>query len=99
MTSFSRGTNAPGQCARCGFVYRLRELQYQVEAGKVTTLRVCPDCLDADHPQLMLGRLRVSDPQTIRDPAPLNEIDLVGSDGATLDVDFVLDGSLLASDA
>lgn len=38
---------------------------------------VCPECLDVDHPQLMLGSFPVYDPQALRNPRP--DINLVAS--------------------
>jgi hypothetical protein len=96
VTVFSAGRNAPGQCPRCGFRYLLSELQPEVVAGKVTSLRVCPDCLDEDNPQLLLGRLRVSDPQTLRNPSPPLEQDLPYL-GNRLGVSFVLGSSTPAA--
>jgi len=29
-------------------------------------MRVCPECLDRDHPQLQVGRIRINDPQALR---------------------------------
>lgn len=94
MSVFSAGRNAPAQCPRCGFRCLLSELQSEVVAGKVTSLRVCPDCFDQDHPQLLLGRLRVSDPQTLRNPSPPNEVELPRY-GNRLSINFVLGSSAL----
>jgi hypothetical protein len=65
----------PAMCRRCGWRVQLSELRKQVVAGRVTGLRVCCECFDEDSPQLKLGRLRVSDPQRVRDPAPPMEIE------------------------
>ncbi len=67
---FARGTRAFGFCDRCQFRYPLNELRFQVVAQKITNLRVCPECLDVDHPQLMLGRVPINDPIALRDPRP-----------------------------
>lgn len=67
---FARGSRALGICDRCGQTNKLSALRFQVVAQKPTGLRVCPGCLDVDHPQLMLGRVPVSDPQALKDPRP-----------------------------
>lgn len=67
---YAQGKRAFGFCDRCQFRYDLGELRYQVVAQKVTKLRVCPGCLDVDHPQLMLGRVPINDPIALRDPRP-----------------------------
>jgi hypothetical protein len=60
----------PAMCRRCGWRVQLSELRKQVVAGQVTGLRVCRECFDQDNPQLKLSRLRVVDPQRVRDPKP-----------------------------
>jgi hypothetical protein len=37
---------------------------------KVTNLKVCPDCWEPDHPQYQVGRLRINDPQGLREARP-----------------------------
>jgi hypothetical protein len=44
---------------------------------------VCNECLDVDHPQLQLGRIKVDDPQGLRNPRPDNTFFAVGNQGAT----------------
>lgn len=92
MTLYARGTNAIGFCERCQFRVRLSELQDQVVATKPSGLLVCSDCLDVDHPQLMLGRYRVFDPQTLRRPAPPVEYEIeapLNAYGRQLGISFV----------
>lgn len=67
---FAGGKNAFGFCDRCGFRYDLGDLKAEFEDKRPNGLRVCGPCLDPDHPQLQLGRFRVYDPQTLRDPRP-----------------------------
>jgi hypothetical protein len=47
----------------------------EVQNGVRTGLLVGKDVLDGDHPQNFVGRLRVSDPQSLRDPRPDNSVD------------------------
>jgi hypothetical protein len=74
---FAGGKHAFGFCDRCGHRYDLSSLHWEFEDKKRNGLRVCEDCLDPDHPQLQLGRFRVYDPQTLRDPRP--DLSLVSS--------------------
>ena len=67
---FSSGKHALGFCDRCSFRFPLKELKNQIVKQKETGLKVCPDCMDVDHPQLMLGMYPVSDPQAVRHPRP-----------------------------
>jgi len=69
-SEFASGKYAFGFCDRCGFRYDLNELKAEFEDKKRNGLMVCTDCLDPDHPQLQLGRFRVFDPQTLRNPRP-----------------------------
>ena len=67
---FAGGKHAFGFCDRCGFRYDLDALKAEFEDKKPNGLRVCEPCLNPDHPQLQLGRFRVYDPQTLRNPRP-----------------------------
>ena len=58
-SEFASGRYAFGFCDRCGFRYDLNELKAEFEDKK-------------PNPQLQLGRFRVFDPQTLRDPRPDN---------------------------
>ena len=66
--SYARATKALGDCDRCGFTYKLNELRYQIEDSKRNGLRVCKYCFDEDQPQLKLGELNISDPQSLYNP-------------------------------
>tara|TARA_R110002012_G_C11321245_1_gene575886 strand:+ start:170 stop:508 length:339 start_codon:yes stop_codon:yes gene_type:complete len=66
--SYARATKALGDCDRCGFTYKLNELRYQIEDSKRNGLRVCNQCFDEDQPQLKLGELNISDPQSLYNP-------------------------------
>lgn len=74
MSAYAEGKKAFGFCDRCGFRYKLRELKAETVNLASTNLLVCPECWDPDHPQNMLGRLRVDDPQALRNPRPLGGI-------------------------
>jgi|TARA_R100001530_G_scaffold122938_1_gene90702 hypothetical protein len=66
--SYAKASKALGQCDRCGFTYKLSLLKYQIEDSKRNGLRVCPTCLDEDQPQLKLGQVNTSDPQSLYNP-------------------------------
>ena len=66
---YARGPLARGECDRCGrSELRLSELKYQIFNQRNTNWKVCPDCLEQDHPQLMLGKVPVNDPQALWQP-------------------------------
>jgi len=67
---FATGKHAYGFCDRCGFRYGLSELKKEIEDERLNGLRVCPECLDVDHPQLQLGQFRIYDPEALQDPRP-----------------------------
>lgn len=68
--SFSSGKHAFGFCDVCGFRYKLSLLKNTIVNEKRTGIKACPECYDKDHPQLRIGRIRVEDPQALRDPRP-----------------------------
>jgi hypothetical protein len=92
---YASGKYALGICDRCGFQFKLNDLKVQFVAQKATNLMVCDGCLDVDHPQLMLGRVRVIDPQALKNPRPdmsptgLFGWNPVGCDAMTSDVGTV----------
>jgi len=60
----------PSICDVCGQKWYRRELRYQVIAAKSTKVLCCPDCWDLDNPQLLVGRIKVTDPNPIYEPRP-----------------------------
>ena len=68
--SYAAGKKALGDCDRCGFTYKLKDLRYEIEDGIRNGLRVCDDCLDIDHPQLKIGEVNTSDNQSLYNPRP-----------------------------
>lgn len=67
---YANGRYAFGYCDRTGFRYPLKDLVFEVQNGVQTGLRVGRDVVDPDQPQNFLGRIRVFDPQSLRDPRP-----------------------------
>ena len=65
---FASGKIAIAMCDRCGFRYRLRDLQKLIIKTKQINLLVCNTCWDPDQPQLQLGMYPVDDPQALRNP-------------------------------
>lgn len=78
-TPYATGKIAIALCDRCGQQRLLRDLSDQVVAQKRTGLLVCAECLDEDHPQLMLGRTPIADPQALRDPRPDKRTDVTNN--------------------
>lgn len=67
-STYAAGKKAIAVCDRCGMQVLLKTLKYQTLKQQPTSLLVCPECLDIDHPQLMLGTFPVYDPQALEDP-------------------------------
>lgn len=65
---FAAGYKAIALCDRCNRKFKLSKLKQQIVKQKSTNLLVCQQCLDIDHPQLMLGSFPVDDPQALRNP-------------------------------
>lgn len=68
--SYARGKYAYGYCDKTGFRYPLNELVWEYKDGQKTGFRVGYDVVDPDHPQNFLGRLKITDPQSLRNPRP-----------------------------
>lgn len=67
---YATGKYSLAICDRCGCRAKYKELRDQVINGAKSGLRVCPDCLDADHPQLRLNKIRINDPQALQFARP-----------------------------
>jgi len=67
---YAKGRYAYGYCDRTGFRYKIEDLVYEVQNGIRTGMRVGRDVFDPDQPQNRLGRVRIFDPQALRDPRP-----------------------------
>jgi hypothetical protein len=65
---FASGKYSIAECDRCGQQYKLKRLKTEIIKTKQYDLKVCPECWDPDHPQLLLGMYPVDDPQGIRGP-------------------------------
>ena len=70
MSRYASGKHAFALCDRCGQRYKYNKLRAEVENKRPNGLRVCPPCLDEDHPQLQLGKKRIIDSQSLRHPRP-----------------------------
>jgi len=70
LSVYARGKHAFGFCDVTGFRYALRDLVPLIRDGRDTGFRVGFDVLDKDNPQYELGRMKMSDPQALRNPRP-----------------------------
>jgi hypothetical protein len=68
--AYASGKKAFGFCDRTGFRYPLADLVWEVQNGKRTGFRVGRDVVDPDQPQNFLGRVKINDPQALKDPRP-----------------------------
>ena len=69
---FASGKKAHGFCDRCGFRVKLSLMKKLTINEKLTNIKTCPSCWEADHPQYRIGRIDMNDPQGLRDPRPDN---------------------------
>ena len=70
MPAYARGSKAFGFCDKTGFRYPLNELVWEYNTGTKTGFRVEKAVADPDQPQNFLGRVKINDPQSLRDPRP-----------------------------
>jgi len=68
MSSFASGKHALQICDRCGRRVKYGQTTNQIINQTRSGLWVCDECLDEDHPQLQVGRIRVNDPQGLENP-------------------------------
>ena len=73
--SYASGKYAFGYCDLTGFRYPLKDLVPQIVNGRPTGLRGGKDVVSPDQPQLQLGRLRLDDPQALRNARPDQSLD------------------------
>ena len=64
------GKHAYGICDKTGFRYKLSDLVFEIKNGARTGMRVGNDVVDQDHPQNFLGRVKVSDSESILNARP-----------------------------
>lgn len=69
---FASGKFSIAECDRCGQRYKLKQLKKLIIKTKQVSIKVCPECWEPDHPQLLLGMYPVNDPQAVREPRPDN---------------------------
>jgi hypothetical protein len=67
---FASGKNSIAECDRCGQQFKLKKLKTEIIKTKLYNLKVCSECWDPDHPQLLLGMFPIDDPQAVREPRP-----------------------------
>jgi hypothetical protein len=71
-SNFASGKHSIAECDRCGQRYKLKDLKKLTIKTKQVSIKVCPECWEADQPQLQLGMYPVNDPQAVREPRPDN---------------------------
>lgn len=75
MSQFATGKHSVAECDRCGRKIKYLDLKEEIVNEKKSGLLVCDECFDKDHPQLQLGRLKVFDPQALKNPRPSKDDD------------------------
>ena len=68
--AYSSGKYSYGICDKTGFRYKLSDLVFEIKNGTRTGMRVGKDVVDHDHPQNFIGRVRVSDGQSLANARP-----------------------------
>lgn len=68
--SYAAGKYAFGFCDKTGFRYPLKDLVPEFKNGVKTGFLVGRDVVDPDQPQNFLGRVKIFDPQSLRNPRP-----------------------------
>jgi len=68
MAAFASGRNSIAVCDVCGFQVKLKDLRKLVIKSKTVNILACPECWNADHPQLMLGTFPIHDPIAVQNP-------------------------------
>tara|TARA_R110002050_G_scaffold126583_1_gene247333 strand:- start:12 stop:389 length:378 start_codon:yes stop_codon:yes gene_type:complete len=68
--AYAKSKYAFGFCDRTGFRYPLNDLVPEYNNGVKTGFLVGRDIKDPDQPQNFLGRLKINDPQSLRNPRP-----------------------------
>jgi len=72
---YASGRYSKAVCDRCGQKFDYKDLTEQVENERPTGFYVCSQCLDEDHPQYQLGKIRIIDPQALERARPENNLD------------------------
>ena len=68
--AYAAGKKALAICDRCGFTVKLKDLKYEVRDSSRTGMRICPNCIDKDHPQLKIGDVKTDDKISLFNPRP-----------------------------
>ena len=82
---FASGKHSIAECDRCGQQFKLKKLKTEIIKTKLYQLKVCSECWDPDHPQLLLGMFPIDDPQGVREPRPDTTYVVSGLNGLQLD--------------
>ena len=85
-TQFASGKFAIAECDRCAFRFKLTQLKKLTIKTKNVSIKVCPECLEEDQPQLQLGMYPVNDPQAVREPRRDNSYYQSGYTGLQTDL-------------
>ena len=72
---WASGKRSRAICDRCGMAHDYADMVEQVENERRTGFYVCCSCLDEDHPQYRVGKIRIVDPQALQRPRPPDNTD------------------------
>lgn len=68
--AYASGSHAKAVCDICGWDVNYKDLRPHITAQKPDGLKVCPECYDIDNPQLLVGKINLTDPQALYQPRP-----------------------------
>lgn len=75
MSRFASGKNSYGFCDLTGFRYNTKDLVPEIVNQRPSGFLVGKDVVDPDQPQLQLGKLKLNDPRSLRNPRPDRGLD------------------------
>ena len=75
MSRFASDKYSFGYCDKTGFRYPTKDLVPEIVNQRPTGFLVGKDVVDPDQPQLQLGKVKVDDPRSLRNPRPDRAMD------------------------
>lgn len=70
MAKYALGKRSYQCCDICGFRYKYGTLKMTYEKDTATGILACKSCWSPSHPQLRIGEVDSTDPQSLRQPRP-----------------------------
>lgn len=90
---YAKGDRAFGFCDRTGFRYPISELVYEYKDGKRTGMRVGRDMEDDVQPQERIGKTKVYEAISLKDPRPDTSVDSLFGFDPLLGAELTMEGA------